>query len=68
MNVLRAILAELVGMFIDDENLAIYAIGLIAAVAAAVKLAGLPPLGGALVLLVGCIAILLDSIRRGARL
>jgi thiamine transporter ThiT len=67
MNIVRAILSELVGMFVDDENLAIHAIALIAAVALAVKLASLPPLFGGLLLLVGCIAILLDSIRRGAR-
>ena len=67
MTLVRAIISELFGMFVDDENLALYAIALIATVAAAVKLAGLPPLAGGGVLLVGCIIILADSVRRGAR-
>lgn len=67
MTVLRSIIAELVGMFVDDENLAIYAVILIAAVTAAVRYAGLPPLAGGVLLLIGCMLILADSLRRGAR-
>lgn len=67
MNVIRLILKELVGMFIDDGSLATLALLLIVAITAAVKLLALPPLAGGFLLLVGCLAILLHSVRRAAR-
>ncbi len=54
-------------MFIDDGSLALFAMILIVAVAAAVKLLGLPPFPGGLLLLVGCLAILTESVHRAAR-
>jgi len=66
MNVLRIALNELVGMFIDDGSLALLALILIAAVTAAVKLLALPPLIGGILLLIGCLAILVRSVRRAA--
>jgi hypothetical protein len=67
MTAIRLVLKELIGMFIDDGNLALLALILIAAVTVAVKLLALPPLLGGVVLLAGCIAILLLSVRRAAR-
>ena len=67
MKVLRLILKELVGMFIDDSSLATLALVLIVAITAAVKLLALPPLAGGILLLAGCLAILLNSVRRAAR-
>ena len=67
MTAIRAVLAELLGLFIDDGALALAAVALIAVVAAAVRWAGLPPLGGALLILVGCLLILADSLARAAR-
>ncbi|TPK85737.1 hypothetical protein FJ936_09390 [Mesorhizobium sp. B2-4-13] len=67
MNVIGLVLKELVGMFVDDGNLALLALTLIALVTAAVKLLALPPLIGGCLLLIGCLAILLDSARRAAR-
>ncbi|HVJ33961.1 MAG TPA: hypothetical protein VND94_12660 [Terriglobia bacterium] len=64
---LRAIISELISMFIDDGALALLAAVLIAAIAGAVKLLGLPPLYGAMLLLAGSILILADSLRRAAR-
>jgi len=64
MTVVRLVLNELVGMFVDDGSLALLALILIALVTAAVKLLALPPLIGGLLLLIGCLAILLDSARR----
>jgi hypothetical protein len=66
MTVVRLVVKELVGMFIDDGNLALLALILIAAVTAAVKLLALPPLLGGAVLLIGCLAILMQSVRRAA--
>ncbi|AZO17689.1 hypothetical protein EJ069_24960 [Mesorhizobium sp. M2A.F.Ca.ET.043.05.1.1] len=64
---IRLVFKELVGMFVDDGNLALLALILVALIAAAVKLLGLPPLVGGLLLLAGCLAILLQSTRRAAR-
>jgi hypothetical protein len=67
MRVVYLIVKEIVGMFIDDGNLALLAVILIAAVSAAVKLIALPPLLGGVLLLIGCLAILVESARRAAR-
>ena len=67
MNLLVSIYKEIVGLFIDDGALALLSLILIALVAGLVALAGLPPLLGALALLVGCLLILADSVRRGCR-
>lgn len=67
MNAVRLVAREFFGMFVDDGNLALLALVLVAAVAAAVKLLALPPLLGGTLLLVGCLAILLQSVRRAAR-
>ncbi|OBQ67430.1 hypothetical protein [Mesorhizobium erdmanii] len=67
MNALRLVATEFFGMFVDDGNLALLALVLVAAVTAAVKLLALPPLLGGALLLVGCLAILLQSVRRAAR-
>ncbi|BAB51505.1 hypothetical protein [Mesorhizobium japonicum] len=67
MSVIRFVAKEFLGMFVDDGNLALLALVLVAAVAAAVKLLALPPLLGGALLLVGCLAILLQSVRRAAR-
>ena len=64
---IRLVFNELVGMFVDDGNLALLALILIALVAAAVKVLGLPPLVGGFLLLAGCLAILLESTRRATR-
>ena len=67
MSIIRLVAREFFGMFVDDGNLALLALVLVAAVAAAVKLLALPPLLGGALLLVGCLAILLQSVRRAAR-
>lgn len=64
---IRLVFNEVVGMFVDDGNLALLALILIALIAAAVKVLGLPPLVGGFLLLFGCLAILLESTRRAAR-
>jgi hypothetical protein len=67
MSIVRLVVKEFVGMFVDDGNLALLALVLIAAITAAVKLLGLPPLAGGVLLLAGCLAILLHSVWRAAR-
>jgi hypothetical protein len=67
MNLLKLISGEVLGLFIDDGNLAVLSLLLVAVVTGLVKLIGLPPLWGGLLLLVGCLAILAESARRGSR-
>ncbi len=67
MSVIGLVSKEFLGMFVDDGNLALLALMLVAAVAAAVKLLALPALLGGALLLVGCLAILLQSVHRAAR-
>ncbi|MEF0942512.1 hypothetical protein [Rhizobium sp. BR 362] len=67
MNVIRIALSELIGMFIDDGSLAAFSLILVILVAGAVKLLALPPLIGGLLLLLGCLAILVYSVRRAVK-
>lgn len=67
MTILRLIVAQLVGMFIDDEFLAI-AVLVVVGIAAALAYALQTPavLVGA-VLLLGCVAVLVVSVARDIR-
>ncbi|MER8485869.1 hypothetical protein [Mesorhizobium sp. M1322] len=67
MNIVRLAVREFIGMFVDDGHLALLALLLIAAITAAVKFLALPPLFGGTLLLIGCLAILVQSVRRAAR-
>ena len=67
MCLISAILSELFSLFVDDGSLALQVVGLIAVVAALVKLAGLAPLWGGGLLLLGCLCILALSLARMAR-
>ena len=67
MTALRAALAELVGMFIDDGQLALTLVALIAVVTLLVKFAGIGGLAGGLLLLAGAIGLLIESVYRDAR-
>ena len=67
MTALRAALAELVGMFIDDGQLALTLVALIAIVTLLVKIAGIGGLAGGLLLLAGAIGLLIESVYRDAR-
>ena len=67
MTVLRGALLELWGLFVDDGSLAAQALALILVVAVLVKAAGIAPLAAGALLLVGCLAILALSLRRGSR-
>ena len=67
MTALRAALAELVGMFIDDGQLALTLVALIAVVTLLVKFAGIGGLAGSLLLLAGAIGLLVESVYRDAR-
>ena len=67
MTLLRTIWDETVGMFVDDGALALQVVVLIVALTVAVKLLGLAPLLAAILVLVGCLAILAFSLRRAKK-
>jgi hypothetical protein len=66
MNVFRLILRELVGMFVDDELLAVWILIVVAAAAALAFLLQATPLVTGLVLTVGCIGVLVWSCFKAA--
>ncbi|NLS07943.1 hypothetical protein HGP14_32470 [Rhizobium sp. P32RR-XVIII] len=67
MNILKIVFKELLGMFIDDGALALLSLILIAAVGLVVKLGFVTALVGALILAVGCLLILAESVFRAAK-
>lgn len=68
MGTLRAILAEIAGLFVDDGSLALALVVWCAAIGVVVVAApGLPVAITAALLLGGCIAILLANVVRAAR-
>ena len=67
MNLLKNIYSELLGLFVDDGALALWSIFLVAIVTVFVKILGLPPLWAAALLVLGCVAILSESVMRAAR-
>lgn len=67
MKLLRQVAVELVGMFVDDGNLALLTLALIALVSAAVVFFRLSALWGGVLLLAGCVAILADSVWKATR-
>lgn len=67
MTLIRTILAELIGLFVDDGNLAILCVALIAIATALAKLAAGSGAAAGIVLIVGCPALLCFSVYRGTR-
>ncbi len=62
MKVLRAVLGEVLGLFVDDGRLALLTALLIGGVSLLVKVLALPGLWGGALLLIGCLAILASSL------
>jgi hypothetical protein len=67
MNTIKIAFQELVGMFIDDGALALFTLGLVFLVGVSVRYGHLNGLVGGVVLLIGCIVILSESVWRAAR-
>ena len=63
----RGLLDEIVGLFVDDGSLAAFAAVLVLLVAGAVKILEVPPLWGGIALVVGLVAVLVESLMRAAR-
>jgi hypothetical protein len=67
MKIIRAAVAEFLGMFIDDGSLALAIVAMIALVTIGVKIAGIAPIVGGVALLLGCALLLVESVYRAAR-
>ena len=67
MSVLKAIAAELFGLFVDDGFLALAILAIVALTAGVAGLAGLSPQTQGVLLFLGCGAVLAESVRRAAR-
>jgi hypothetical protein len=66
MTMLKEIAAEIVGMFVGDARLTLMVLAVVGAAAAMIACGG-APLGAGGLLLAGCLLVLIDSVRRGAR-
>ena len=66
MNMIKEIVAEIFGMFVGDARLTLAVLAVVGAAAAMIAY-GVAPLGAGGLLLAGCLVVLIDSVRRGAR-
>jgi hypothetical protein len=66
MKFLRAIAVELIAMFAGDSRLTIGVFAIVAAAGLLIGVAALEPLTGAGLLLVGCLILLIENVRRSA--
>jgi len=67
MNTLSLILRELVGLFVDDEFLALAVLAVVGAAAACAFLIGTPSIVVGTVLLLGCVGVLVLSVLKTSR-
>ena len=67
MKALRAAIGEIIGLFVDDAGLALFAMLAIALLTLLTKLGVIAPLWGALGLVLGCAAALAASLVRAGR-
>jgi hypothetical protein len=67
MRMLKELAAELVGMFVGETRLTISVLAIVALVGSLVDFIGLDPLLGGVVLLVGSLTLLVESVLRGVR-
>jgi hypothetical protein len=66
MNLLHASFREIVGLFLDDEFLAVAVLIVVGAAAVLMRLQAVAPLAVGAVLLAGCLGVLLMSVWRTA--
>ena len=67
MSLLKEVIAELIGMFFGDARLTVALLLLVAVAGALIKLTGIEPLIGGIVLILGCPALLIANLRRERR-
>jgi hypothetical protein len=67
MTVLKEVAAELIGMFVAEKQLTIAILGVVIVAGWLANFTDLDPLVGGTALLLGCLALLVESVFRGAR-
>jgi hypothetical protein len=67
MSLLKEVVAELIGMFFGDAQLTVALLLLSAVAGILIELTGIDPLVGGIVLMAGCPALLIASLRRDSR-
>lgn len=67
MNILKIAFNETIGMFIDDGALALLSLVMIVVIGFAAEYALIDGTVGGIALIVGCLAILAESVARAAR-
>jgi hypothetical protein len=67
MTMLKEIGAELVAMFLGDARLSLTVLCVVAGAAALIRWGGVDPLAAGGLLLVGCLVVLIESVRRSPR-
>jgi hypothetical protein len=67
MSLVRTVLAELFGMFVDDGFLALAILAVVALCAGLPGLVGLPAVARGALLFLGCCAVLVESVLRAGR-
>lgn len=65
-SLVRMVSKSLIGLFIDDEFLAVAIVLVVAITSSLILLVGVPPLLGGGFLLLGCVAVLALGVRRAA--
>jgi hypothetical protein len=65
MNLIRLIVGEVVGLFVDDEFLAVAIVALVVVAAALAQWSPVPHLWVGLLIVLGCPAVVAASILRG---
>lgn len=66
MTILKEVLAELFGMFVGDARLSVAILAVVALSALLVEVAHVEPLIGGGVLLLGCLAVVIEAVRRAS--
>jgi len=66
MKLVNAVMREIVGLFVDDEFLALATLVVVGAAAILVNVVAAIPLAAGIVLLVGCLAVLVVGVLRTA--
>jgi hypothetical protein len=67
MTILEEVVAELIGMFVAERRLTIAVLTVVALAGCLVDFTELDPLVGGMVVLLGCLTLLIESICRSAR-
>jgi hypothetical protein len=66
MTILRDVFAELLGMFVGDARLSAAILAVVALAALLIEVAQVDPLIGGGVLLLGCLAVVVEAVRRAS--